>query len=72
LVASFSGIFGLIYVMTNGGPGSATTTLEFAVWTQAFAQGSFGMAAAFGIVLMVLTLVVVGVVQLLNSTVEEE
>jgi len=72
LVASFSGIFGLIYVMTNGGPGSATTTLEFAVWTQAFARGSFGMAAAFGIVLMVLTLIVVGVVQLLNRTVEED
>lgn len=68
VVLSFTGIFGLIYVMTAGGPGSATTTLEFAVWKIAFAQGDFGSAAAMGITLMVLTLMVIGLSRLLSRT----
>lgn len=68
MVTSLSGLFGLVYVMTSGGPGSDTTTLDFAVWQQAFANGEFGQGAAMGIVLMVLILLVIGAVRLLSRS----
>ncbi len=63
MVASFTGIFGLIYVMTGGGPGSATMTLEFAVWRRALSTGAFGPGAAIGISLMILILIVIAMVR---------
>jgi multiple sugar transport system permease protein len=65
VITSATGIFAMIYVMTGGGPGSATLTLEFAVWRRAFATGSFGAGAAIGITLMLLTLVAIGLIRLL-------
>jgi len=72
LVTSFSGLFSLIYVMTTGGPGAATTTLDFAVWQKAFASGDFGLAAALGIVLMVLILIVVALVRFFSRLGDNE
>jgi ABC-type sugar transport system permease subunit len=66
VVVSFTGLFALIYVMTAGGPGNSTTTLEFAVWKIAFASGDFGLAAALGVTLMALTLAVIAVVRLIS------
>jgi multiple sugar transport system permease protein len=66
VVVSFTGLFGLIYVMTGGGPGSATMTLDFAVWRRAFSTGSFGTGAAIGISLMVLTLACVALIRLIS------
>jgi len=67
VVVSFTGLFGLIYVMTGGGPGSATMTLDFAVWRRAFSTGSFGTGAAIGISLMVLTLGCVALIRLISG-----
>jgi multiple sugar transport system permease protein len=67
VVISFTGLFGLIYVMTGGGPGSATMTLDFAVWRRAFSTGSFGTGAAIGISLMILTLLCVGIIRLFSG-----
>lgn len=62
LISGFTGIFGLIYVMTSGGPGFSTTTIEFQVYQEAFALGNFGTAAAMGMtlfaIMVVLTLVI--------------
>ena len=66
VVISFTGLFGLIYVMTGGGPGSATMTLDFAVWRRAFSTGSFGTGAAIGISLMILTLLCVGIIRFVS------
>jgi multiple sugar transport system permease protein len=68
MVASFTGIFGLIYVMTGGGPGSSTMTLEFAVWRRALSTGAFGPGAAIGVSLMLLILVVIGAVRAISRT----
>lgn len=65
IITSATGIFAMIYTMTGGGPGSATLTLEFAVWRRAFATGGFGAGAAIGIVLMMVTLIAVGLIRLL-------
>lgn len=51
LITGFTALFSLIFVMTTGGPGFGTTTLEFYVYQTAFAQGEFGYAAAVGVVL---------------------
>jgi ABC-type sugar transport system permease subunit len=67
VVISFTGLFGLIYVMTGGGPGSATMTLDFSVWRRAFSTGSFGTGAAIGISLMILTLLCVGLIRLVSG-----
>jgi multiple sugar transport system permease protein len=53
LITAFSALFSLIYVMTNGGPGYGTTTLEFFIYQQAFTQQNFGIAATAGVVLFV-------------------
>ncbi len=51
LITAFTALFSLIFVMTGGGPGYATTTLEFYVYQQGFTVGVFGYAAAIGMVL---------------------
>ena len=66
MVASFTGIFGMIFVMTGGGPGSSTLTLEFAVWRRALSTGAFGPGAAIGISLMLLILIVIAGVRRLS------
>ena len=71
MVSSFTGIFGLIYVMTGGGPGSSTLTLEFAVWRRALSTGAFGPGAAIGISLMLLILIVIAVVRRFARSAED-
>ena len=65
VITSFTGLFGMIFVMTGGGPGSATLTLDFAVWRRAFSTGAFGAGAAIGITLMMVTLFAIGLIRLL-------
>jgi multiple sugar transport system permease protein len=63
VISAFSALFSLIFVMTNGGPGFGTTTLEFFVYQSAFSQGQFGTGALYGIILFVI-MITVGLVQL--------
>jgi ABC-type sugar transport system permease subunit len=63
VISAFSALFSLIFVMTNGGPGFGTTTLEFFVYQSAFALGEFGTGALYGIILFVI-MIIVGLVQL--------
>jgi multiple sugar transport system permease protein len=63
IIALFSALFSLIFVMTGGGPGYATTTMEFLIYQTGFNQGQFGTAALYGLILFVLT-AIVGIVQL--------
>jgi ABC-type sugar transport system permease subunit len=63
VISAFSALFSLIFVMTGGGPGYSTTTMEFFVYQTGFSQSEFGTAALYGIVLFVM-MAVVGIVQL--------
>ena len=54
LITAFTALFSLIFVMTGGGPGYGTTTLEFYVYQQAFQVGVFGYGAAIGVVLSII------------------
>jgi raffinose/stachyose/melibiose transport system permease protein len=50
--------FDLIYVMTSGGPGTSTNVPSWLVYNQAFVVGAVGAAAALGITLAVLVVLV--------------
>jgi len=58
LITAFSALFSLIVVMTNGGPGYGTTTLEFFIYEQAFTENNFGVGATAGVVLFLLVFAV--------------
>jgi multiple sugar transport system permease protein len=52
-ISSFQ-VFGIIYVMTSGGPNNATSVLIYEIYEVAFAQGRLGYASAMGWVLFVI------------------
>jgi len=48
--------FGLVYVLTNGGPGGRTMLPMLFAYNEAFRYGNFGYAAAMGNVMVVVVL----------------
>ncbi|MDP9242380.1 MAG: sugar ABC transporter permease [Actinomycetota bacterium] len=65
------GTFDEVYVLTNGGPGTATTVPAFQVYSRAFLSGQVGSAAAMGITLMVIVFAVsYGVTKVLEPEAE--
>ena len=54
IISALTALFSLIFVMTGGGPGFGTTTLEFFVYQSAFAKGDFGTGAMLGLILFVI------------------
>jgi len=68
VISAFSALFSLIFVMTGGGPGLGTTTLEFFVYQAGFAQGQFGTGALYGVILFVIMIIVgIGQLRLIRS-----
>jgi len=57
IIASFQ-VFDMIYVMTDGGPGSASTTMVFHIYELAFVKFTFGLSAAVAVILFALIMVV--------------
>src|SRR5437870_5458839 len=70
LITAFTALFSLIFVMTGGGPGYGTTTLEFFIYEQAFSAGDFGLASTAGVMLFV-AVAAVSVLQLRLLRVDE-
>jgi raffinose/stachyose/melibiose transport system permease protein len=56
------GTFDEIYVMTGGGPGTATSVPAYQIWSRLFRTGEVGSAAALGIVLMLIVFTVTFVI----------
>ena len=52
------GIFGEIFTTTQGGPGSASTTLPYMIFKQAIVAKDIGRAAAGGIIAVILANIV--------------
>jgi multiple sugar transport system permease protein len=50
IIASFQ-VFDMIYVMTGGGPGNASSTMVFHIYELAFVDFTFGLSAAAAVVL---------------------
>lgn len=53
IIGSFN-VFGLVFAMTDGGPGRATEVIFFLLYQQAFELYRFGFAAAMAVVMSVL------------------
>lgn len=51
------GVFGLIYAMTGGGPGTKTTTLSIYMYRQAFGSYQMGYGTAIAMVMLILGIV---------------
>ena len=64
VISAFTALFTLIFVMTGGGPGFGTTTLEFFVYQSAFSRGNFGTGAMLGVILFFI-MAILGSAQLL-------
>jgi ABC-type sugar transport system permease subunit len=51
----FTGLFGIIYSMTKGGPGYDTTTVDYMIYVKAFRGGSeMGYGSAIAVLLMLI------------------
>ncbi len=48
---TFSSLFGFVFVMTAGGPGFDTTTIDYLVYLRAFSSSNLGSGAALAVVL---------------------
>jgi multiple sugar transport system permease protein len=51
-------VFDVIYVMTQGGPANASYSLVYMLYDQGFRYFDYGYAAAIGVALFIMTLVV--------------
>lgn len=51
-------IFGQIYVTTSGGPGYASTNMNFLTYRRAFQNWDIGQASAVGIIAVIITIIV--------------
>jgi multiple sugar transport system permease protein len=56
IIASFQ-VFDMIYVMTGGGPGNASSTMVFHIYELAFVDFTFGLSAAAAVVLFAIIMV---------------
>lgn len=57
LIASFQ-VFGLVYVMTDGGPGDSTQVYVFYLWQNAFSFFKMGYASAMAYILFIIMLLI--------------
>jgi multiple sugar transport system permease protein len=71
IISAFTALFSLIFVMTGGGPGFGTTTLEFFIYQSAFSRGEFGTGAMLGIILFFM-MAILGVGQLVLIRAKDE
>jgi len=55
LITMLSWVFAYVFTMTGGGPGFASTVMEFYIWKHAFAFRSPGIASALAVVLLATT-----------------
>lgn len=60
--------YDLVYAMTGGGPGTATTLLAFQIWRESFAMYDFGAGSALAFVMVaVAALMIVAITRALPS-----
>ena len=59
IIFVFTGLFSIIFTITNGGPGYSTTTIDYMIYLKAFVVGTdLGKACALALVLLVIVAVI--------------
>jgi ABC-type sugar transport system permease subunit len=51
--------YDVVYAMTGGGPGTATTLLSFQIWKQSFSMYDFGAGAAVAFIVVTISAVLI-------------
>jgi len=51
ILYTFTGLFGFVFVITAGGPGYETTTIDYLVYLRAFSSNNLGSGSALAVVL---------------------
>jgi len=59
LIVNVIKLFDLIYVMTNGGPGTSSRVIAFAMYQEAFPAGRFGYGAAIAVVMLLMLIPII-------------
>jgi ABC-type sugar transport system permease subunit len=59
IITMLSWVFNYVYVMTLGGPGSATVVAEYYIYQTAFRYNNMGLASAASVVLFLITFIFV-------------
>ncbi len=62
---TFSSLFGFVFVMTAGGPGFDTTTIDYLVYLRAFSSTNLGSGAALAVILFLF----IGILTLIQNKV---
>ncbi|MDR1824857.1 MAG: sugar ABC transporter permease [Bifidobacteriaceae bacterium] len=65
VIYTFTALFGFVFVITAGGPGYDTTTIDYLVYLRAFSGSQMGSGAALAVVLFV----IVGILTLIQARV---
>ncbi len=61
IIATFK-LFDIIFVLTNGGPGTATENLTYFTYTQGFTYFEYGYATALGIIQMIMITILANII----------
>jgi multiple sugar transport system permease protein len=56
VIYTFTALFTFVFVITGGGPGFTTTTIDYYTYVTTFENGEFGYGAALAVVLFVIVL----------------
>jgi ABC-type sugar transport system permease subunit len=51
-ITVLSQVFNYVYVLTGGGPGNASSVMEFYIWKNGFSLGSIGVASSVAVMLL--------------------
>jgi ABC-type sugar transport system permease subunit len=70
-ITVLSAIFTYVYVLTGGGPGNASSVMEYYIFQNGFENGSIGIASAAAVVLLLLASVLIAVYLRLRTRTEE-
>jgi multiple sugar transport system permease protein len=54
--------YDLVYAMTGGGPGTATTLLSFQIWRESFSMYDFGAGSAVAFIVVVISAVLIAAI----------
>jgi multiple sugar transport system permease protein len=57
VIYTFTALFSFVFVITGGGPGFATTTIDYYTYVTTFENGEFGYGSALAVVLFVIVLI---------------
>jgi multiple sugar transport system permease protein len=57
VIYTFTSLFAFVFVITSGGPGFATTTVDYYTYITTFENGQFGYGAALALILFLIVLV---------------